>query len=242
MIPVTPHPRRGMRAARLCAIPVRVLGVAALGCALAACGNSVDGHPVSARGPVSSEAPDSALARMLPSAGQFPAKYSAVMLTPDAAGQAAHDLDGILPGATVEPSACTPPTPGAGPVVSVGTDDDSRSTLTVELVRIDQKLSTLRDQLQRCGNVKVSHSGTDATVTTELDPPPPLDADDTLALRRTVRSESGAAGTTRSMQTLLGQVGDVRINVTYMTFGDGKADTEALDSLFTTTVSKVRKG
>ncbi|MBL1080141.1 DUF5642 family protein [Nocardia sp. 2] len=223
-------------------MPVRVIGVAVLGCVLAACGNSVSGQPVAARGPVTTAKPDSGLAKLLPNASAFPSNYPAITLPADAAGQAAHDLDGVLPGSLVEPSACTPPTPGAGPAISVGTDDETRSTLTVELVRTDQPLSTLRDQLQRCGTMQVSHGGTTATVTTELDPPPPLDADDTLALRRTVKSESGAGGTTRRMQSLLGQIGDVRINVTYMTFGDGKADAESLDSLFTTTVSKVRKG
>ncbi|WP_245722137.1 sensor domain-containing protein [Nocardia crassostreae] len=165
------------------------------------------------------------------------------MLPGDVASKAVSDLDGIAPGARVEPCACVPLTPTAGPVVSVGTDDDSRATLTVELVRTDQPLSKLRDQLQRCGTVRAGLGGTTATITTELDPPPPLDADDTLALRRTVSSEAGGAGLTRKMQSLVGQIGDVRINVTYMTYAeDDKADAAALDSLFTTALSKVRKG
>lgn len=219
---------------------VRAGGVAVLSCLVAACGTTVSGTPVASRNPVSTVQADSGLARLLPAAAQFPSRYAAVILPPEAAGQAANDLDGILAGAAVEPGSCVPSAPSAGPAVIVGTDDATRATLTVELVRIDQPLAKLRDQLQRCGTVRVAHGGT--TVTTELDPPPPLDADDTLALRRTVRSESGSAGSTRSMQTLLGQVGDVRINVTHMSFNGTPADAEALDSLFTATVSKVRKG
>lgn len=158
------------------------------------------------------------------------------------AGQAARDLDGILPGAAVDPGDCQPSAPVSDPAVAVGTDDSSRATMTVELVRTDQTLADLQKQVERCGSVRVTQSGTTATVTTEILPPPPLDADETVALRRTVRSEAGGPGLTRTMQTLLGQVGDVRINVTYMSYGDERPDGEALDALFTTAVSKVRKG
>ncbi|MFE6858478.1 sensor domain-containing protein [Nocardia sp. NPDC057668] len=221
---------------------VRAGGVAVLGLLVVACGTTVSGQPIAAKGPATAVRADSDLTRLLPEASKFPGRYEVVELPPGAADQAAHDLDGILPGANVEPGACVPPVPAAGPAVAVGTDDATRATLTVELIRIDQPLSKLRDQLQRCGTVTVGYAGTTATVTTELDPPPPLDADDTLALRRTVRSENGSSGLTRSMQTLLGQVGQVRINVTHMSYGEAEPDAEALDSLFTAAVSKVRKG
>ncbi|MGX1805912.1 sensor domain-containing protein [Nocardia sp. NPDC055321] len=221
---------------------VRAGGVAVLGLLVVACGTTVSGQPIAAEGPATAVRADSGLARLLPDPTSFPRRYEVVELPPGAADQAAHDLDGILPGANVDPGSCVPPVPVAGPAVSVGTDDATRATLTVELVRVDQPLETLRDQLRRCGTVTVEHAGTTAAVTTELDPPPPLDADDTLALRRTVRSENGSSGLTRNMQTLLGQVGDVRINVTHMSYGDAEADAEALDSLFTAAVSKVRKG
>lgn len=216
------------------------MGIAVLGCVLAACSTTVAGEPHASPG--SSTAASSDLARLLPNPAQFPSPYLAITLPPDTAGQAARDLDGILPGAQVDPGECMPAAPVSDPAVSVGTDDSTRATLTVELARTDQRLSALEKQIQRCGSLRVTHSGTTATVTTEVLPPPPLDADETVALRRTVRSETGGAGLTRTMQTLLGQVGDVRINVTYMTFGDNKPDGEALDTLFTTAVSKVRKG
>ncbi|MRH89670.1 sensor domain-containing protein [Nocardia sp. SYP-A9097] len=221
----------------------RPVGIAIAAVVLAGCGDStISGNPTASQSSVTIVHTDSGLTRLLPGASQFPSHYEAVTLPVDAAGQAAGDLDGVLPGATIDPATCAPQAPTAGPVVMVGTDDHARATLTVELVRTDQNLATLRDQLQRCGTVKVARAGANATITTEMDPPPPLDADDTLALRRTVSSESGSAGMTRHMQTLLGQIGDVRINVTYMSFSDGKADAESLDTLFTTAVTKVRKG
>ncbi|WP_328290063.1 sensor domain-containing protein [Nocardia aurantiaca] len=219
----------------------RTVGVMALGGLLAACGTTVSGHPTDARDPVPTAAADSGLARLLPDPSQFPSQYTAVMLPVDAASQAANDLEGYLPGAQVDPSSCAPVAPTAGPVVSVGTNDATRATLTVALTRSGTPLSALRDQLRRCGTVRVGHSGVTSVVATQLDPPPPVDADDSLALRRTVGTENSAPGLTRTMQTLVGQIGDVRIAVTYMTSGS-TTDSEALDTLFTTAVRKVRRG
>ncbi|MFI6866785.1 sensor domain-containing protein [Nocardia sp. NPDC050406] len=238
-VPDSPGRRRLPRPRRAPA----VLGIAVLGGVLAACSTTVSGQPQASQIPQPVATGDnSELARLLPNPSQFPSPYLAITLPPETAGQAARDLDGILPGAQVDPGDCMPTPPVSDPAVSVGTDDSTRATLTVELVRTDQTLSAVEQQAQRCGSVRVTQSGTTATVTTEVLPPPPLDADETVALRRTVRSETGGPGLTRTMQTLLGQVGDVRINVTYMSFGDDKPDGEALDSLFTTAVSKVRKG
>lgn len=216
-------------------------GIVALSGLLAACATSVSGHPIAARTPVTATAPDNGLTRLLPDPSQFPSRYTALVLPADAASQAANDLEGYLPGAQVDPATCAPVTPTAGPAVAVGTDDATRATLTVALTRSDQPLSALRDQLQRCGTVHVGHSGLTSVVTTQLDPPPPVNADDSLALRRTVGSDNRATGLTRTMQTLVGQIGDVRIAVTYMTSGS-TSDSEALDALFTTALRKVRKG
>ncbi|MGW3540812.1 sensor domain-containing protein [Nocardia niigatensis] len=216
-------------------------GIVALSGLLAACATSVSGHPIAARTPVTATAPDNGLTGLLPDPSQFPSRYTALVLPADAASQAANDLEGYLPGAQVDPATCAPVTPTAGPAVAVGTDDATRATLTVALTRSDQPLLALRDQLQRCGTVHVGHSGLTSVVTTQLDPPPPVNADDSLALRRTVGSDNRATGLTRTMQTLVGQIGDVRIAVTYMTSGS-TSDSEALDALFTTALRKVRKG
>ncbi|MTJ64698.1 sensor domain-containing protein [Nocardia seriolae] len=218
------------------------MGAVLAGGLLAACGTTVSGHPTAARNPVTPLAnADSGLVKLLPDPSQFPSHYTALVLPADTARQAADDLNGYLPGAQVDPTTCVPATPSAGPVAAVGNDDSTRATLTVVLTRSTQPLSTLRDQLQHCGTVRLGHSGATSIVTTRLDPPPPVNVDDSLAIKRTVGTENSPAGLTRTMQTLVGQIGDVRINVTYMTSGT-TSDGEALDALFTTALRKVRKG
>ncbi|MEV0292702.1 sensor domain-containing protein [Nocardia sp. NPDC050710] len=224
---------------------IAVSGLAAGAVLLAGCGGAVTGRPVAAEQTVVSRHIDAQLGSLLPDPSQFPGKYPAVVLPAEAAAQAAGDLNGIARGATVQPDGCVPPQQSFGPdqtAIVVGTDNDTRATMTVELTRTRQPLSALRTQLKRCGELRVNRAGATTTVRTELQAPPPVEADDTLALRRTVAPDSGGAGLTQSMQTLTGQVGDVRITVTYMIFSDGQADTASLDELFTTAVQKVRKG
>ncbi|WP_433526348.1 sensor domain-containing protein [Nocardia pseudovaccinii] len=212
---------------------------------LAGCASTVTGHPVAAGPGTGTRYVTAQLSALLPDPTQFPAGYEAVVLPPEAAAQAAGDLTGAGRGSTVQPDGCVPPAQQFGPnqtAVAVGTDNETRATMTVELTRTGQPLSALRDQLQRCHQVHVSRAGATTIVTTELQAPPAIDADDTLALRRTVVPQVSAAGLTQSMQTLTGQVADVRITVTYMTFGDTKPDAAALDELFTAAVRKVEKG
>ncbi|WP_245568685.1 sensor domain-containing protein [Nocardia concava] len=219
-----------------------VAGLALAAGLLAACGTTVSGHPVAGRNPVTPAAnADGGLAKLLPDPSQFPSRYTAIVLPADTAKQAADDLNGYLPGAQVDPSTCMPATPSGGPVAAVGNDDDARTTLTVVLTRSTQPLSALRDQLQQCGTVRLGHSGSTSIVTTELNPPPPVNADDSLAIKRTVSMEHSQTGLKHTMQSLVGQIGDVRINVTYMTSGS-TSDGEGLDALFTTALRKVRKG
>lgn len=218
------------------------LGLAAVSFALTGCGDSVSGTPV-AESAVSVRQIDGALADLLPSPSRFPARYPAVVLPAQAATAAAGDLDGVGAGATVRPAECTPTEiePGGEPaVVAVGTDDASRATLTVELSRSAELVSRLRDQLGKCGQIQVSRAGAGSTVTTVLDQVVPPGADDAIALRRIVVPDVGGAGLTQTMQTSIGQIGDVRITVTSMTFGAGQPDTAAVDEMFATTVASVR--
>ncbi|MEV6427166.1 sensor domain-containing protein [Nocardia sp. NPDC051463] len=211
---------------------------------LVGCASTVTGHPVVTTPTDVQRHIGAQLSALLPDPAQFPARYPAVVLPPEAATQAAGDLTGIGRGSTVRPEGCLPPVQRSGPdrtAIAVGTDNDSRATLTVELTRNDLPLSALRNQLKRCETMQVARAGATTTVTTRLEPPPPIDADDALALRRTVAPEVGEAGLTQSMQTLTGQVGDVRIAVTYMSFSDAKPDTAALDKLFTTAVQRVKQ-
>ncbi|WP_330234397.1 DUF5642 family protein [Nocardia sp. NBC_00508] len=212
---------------------------------LAGCGSTVPGRPASSAPTTVTRQVSAELPTLLPDPEQFPAGYPAVVLPQEAVAQAAGDLDGMGRGASVQPARCVPPQQDFGPdrtAMAVGTDEATRATLTVELARTDEPLASLRARLAHCGSVRVTRAGATTTVLTEMDAPPPADADDTVALRRTVRPESGGPGLTQSMRTLLAQLGDVRISVTYMSFDDGEPDTASLDALFSTAVLKVRQG
>ncbi|MGQ4597691.1 sensor domain-containing protein [Nocardia sp. R6R-6] len=212
---------------------------------LAGCGSTVPGRPVSSALPTVTRQVSAELPTLLPDPAQFPARYPAVVLPQQAVAQAAGDLDGMGRGAAVQPSRCVPPRQDFGPdrtAMAVGTDDATRASLTVELARTDEPLASLRARLAQCGSVRVTRAGAATTVWTELDAPPPVDADDAVALRRTVRPEAGGAGLIQSMRTLVAQLDDVRISVTYMSFDDGEPDMAALDTLFSTAVRKVREG
>ncbi|MGY2114036.1 sensor domain-containing protein [Nocardia gipuzkoensis] len=221
-----------------CVVPV------ACAVLLAGCGSTVPGRPATPAPTTVTRHVSAELPTLLPDPAQFPPPYAAVTLPQEAVAQAAGDLDGMGRGANVQPSRCVPPHQDFGPdrtAMAVGTDDATRATLTVELTRTGEPLTSLRARTQQCGSVRVSRAGATTTVTTELDSPAPIDADEALSLRRTVRPESGGAGLTQSMRTHVGQIGDVRITVTYMSFAEGEPDSAALDALFATAVRKVRE-
>lgn len=223
-----------------------VFAVSAVGAVLlAGCGSTVVGHPVAGEQTVVTRHVGGALSALLVEPGQFPARYPAVVLPAEAASQAAGDLTGVGRGARVQPQNCLPPVQQFGAdktAIAVGTDDAARATITVELTRTEQPLAALRSQLKQCGSVRVSKGAVLTTVETELEPTPPIDADDTLAWRRTVTPDVGGSGLTQTMRTLAGQVGDVRITVTYMSFSAAEPDMTAVDELFTTAVQRVEKG
>ncbi|WP_238846734.1 sensor domain-containing protein [Nocardia arthritidis] len=235
-----PFSRRGYPGAAVAGVALLTAGAALLG----GCASDVPGDAVAAA-PAANRHITAQLGSLLPDPGQFPARYTTVVLPPEQAAQAAADLNGVGRAAAVQPAECAPPDQPVGAdrtAVTVGTDNEARATITVELTRTDEPLSAWRNQLRQCGSVRVTKAGAATTVATILDAPPPVDADDTMAFRRTVTPDVGGAGLTSTMQTLAGQLGDVRIIVTYMTFGAGKVDTSTLDSVFTATVMKVRKG
>ncbi|RDI64725.1 PknH-like protein [Nocardia pseudobrasiliensis] len=220
----------------------RALGCAALSWSLAACGAAVSGHPIPARDAAHTPG---ALNRLLPGQDEFPARYSTVVLSPDRARRAAGDVRAMPEGAQVDPADCGEATPSFEPdrgAIAVGTDNQSRATLTVELTRTDTPLTRLRERLQRCATVRVTRGPITNTVVTQLDPPPPGHVDEALALRRTVTGQTSGPGLTRTLQTLIGQIGDVRVAVTYMSYSDARADTEGLDQVFTAAVADVRRG
>ncbi|WP_062998550.1 DUF5642 family protein [Nocardia mikamii] len=217
------------------------VGYAALSCLLAACGSTVSGHPTAMRQSVVTRHIDGDLTAMLPGQDRFPAGYTTVVASGDRAAAAAADLTAIPPGAQIDPPGCAPAPPDpTGIAATVGTDDRTRATITVVLSRTNEPLSSLGDQLSRCPTVHARHAAIDRTISTRLLPPPPVDADETLAFGRTVTGAPPGTSADPALRTLLGQVGDIRIETTAMTFGAAAPDTTGLDQVFTASVAKVR--
>ena len=76
-------------------------------------------------------------------------------------------------------------------------------------------------------------------------PAPPVDADSTYAVDQTVTAQQ--SGSMRRTLTLAAQIGDVRVSATWLHEGskettpDVAPDTQALDTLLTDAVLKVRR-
>ncbi|WP_408015887.1 DUF5642 family protein [Rhodococcus chondri] len=225
--------------------------------ATAGCGTAIDGTPEPepaayyGNEPTAASSADSpaAVPSRLPSElvlppERFPEPYVAVVLPAQAVAQAAPDLTGIPTGAKVEPPGCLPDPQDYGPTgtaMTVGTDNDSRATISVEVVASTGDLSGYRAYAVECGEVQATHRGVTATVTTELEPDPPAPGDGvrTLALSRTVRSGGTGDTVTQSMTTRVAQIDDVRVFVTYMSFGSGAPDVTNLDRVYRDAVQYV---
>ncbi|MFC4602842.1 sensor domain-containing protein [Rhodococcus kronopolitis] len=224
---------------------ILVAGLAAASLALAGCSSTVAGvaAPDSSAALVGTTAPiEAPLSSMLLTPADFPAPYEAIVLPAQAVSQAAGDLSGFPAGAKVDPAGCKPPSQDYGEngtAMIVGTDNAQRATISVELMRTATPLSVRAQEIGRCSEVVTTKNGAQATVKTTVVPAPPLNADDTLALRQTVTSGEGAETVTQSTLTLLAQVRDVRVSATYMSFGTGAPDSAALDQVFTEAVQRV---
>ncbi|WP_196814484.1 sensor domain-containing protein [Nocardia sp. BMG111209] len=222
----------------------RVPAAMVLGALLSACGSTVAGQP----GPVRSATAVQhvgGLAAMLPRQEAFPAHYTVVVLSPEQARGALDDLRGVPAGAPVEPGSCAIPAivvDAGSTAVEVGSDDEARATVTVELLRTGEPLARVRERSARCALVRVRQGPLTSTVVTAVEELTGVAADDTLALRRTVSGTAGGPGLRRSMYTRLAQIGDIRVNATTLTFGDDAADTAALDRVFAAAIDAVRHG
>lgn len=178
---------------------------------------------------------------------RFPDRYPAVTLPASAVAQAAPDLTGVPTGAKVDPPGCLPPAQDLGPAgtaMVVGTDDDTRATLTVEVVAGAEPLVDLVRHLSECGRFSATHRGVTATVTAVRGPDPaaPVAGVETLALTRTVESGGNGTRADRHLQVRVAQIGDIRILVTYMAFDDAVTDEDALDAVFRDAVTYAVNG
>ncbi|MGB3370568.1 MAG: sensor domain-containing protein [Rhodococcus sp. (in: high G+C Gram-positive bacteria)] len=213
--------------------------------ALAGCGSDVAGTPAPVGQGDASATPSDGddLDALLIDPSVFPPSYDAIVLPPQAIAQASPDLTGIPAGAEVSPAGCKPKDvqPGSASMI-VGTDNANRATISVELISVEEPLSVREEQLGGCTEVQATKSGATSTIRSTVTPAPPIDADDTLAVRQTVSSGTGTDSVTQSMLTLMAQVGDVRIAATYMSFDSGSTDAATLDEVFTAAVQKVKAG
>jgi hypothetical protein len=123
-----------------------------------------------------------------------------------------------------------------------GIDSQDAGSFIVTVTRPAAPLRDRAEQLTRCPSFTAVR-GRDATAT--VLPAPPVDADGTYAVDQTVTAES--SGSMRRTLTLAAQIGDVRVSATWLHEGtkettpDVAPDTQALDTLFTDAVLKVRR-
>ena len=143
------------------------------------------------------------------------------------------------------PECAPPPVAAAEGAAAQGVDQQSGASLIVTVTRPAPSLRARVDQLVGCSSFTSVVEGDvsqTSEVTTELPPAPPVDADDSFAVDQTVTPESSGASGTRTL-TLVARVADVQVTTSWqgvVDTSDAGPDTQALDTLFTDAVLKVR--
>jgi hypothetical protein len=150
-----------------------------------------------------------------------------------------QDIDGVRTGDAVAPVDCTPPVGRHGEMVGVeGVDSTTASRLIVVVTRPAPPLADRLDQLRGCPTFEVGQGQDAATVNVTVLPAPPVDADDSYAVERTVTSP----GSERKSLTFAAQIGDAQVSATWLQDpAVDEADTSSLDSVFRDAVVKLRR-
>ncbi len=185
------------------------------------------------------------VADLLIEPSRFPAQYPAAALPPKDVDRALGEIDGVPAGSEVTPPECAPlPVLAEQRAAVQGTDDESGSRLVVTVARPVPSVRARVTQLTDCRSFTSTEGGEDgevSEVTVDLPPAPPVDADDSYAVDQTVTAESAAEPNTRTL-TLVALIDDVRVTASWQQHGSSDdPDTEAVDTLFTEAVLKVRK-
>ena len=223
-----------------------------VGCALLTAAALLGGCARAVNGTARAADPEASLAKPIPMADllieptRFPAQYPAVVLDPKDVERVLHEIDGVPAGSVVTPPECAPPPSRhrrAPPRRAI--DDDSGASLIVTVTRPAPSLRARVDQLADCSSFTSAVGGDVAQVsevTVELPPAPPVDADDSYAVDQTVTSESSESSDTRTL-TLVALVADVQVTASWQQQGTSETapDSQALDTLFTDAVLKVRR-
>ena len=177
---------------------------------------------------------------------RFPTQYPAATLPPKDIDRVLAEIDGVPAGSEVTPPECAPLPVLAEQTAAVqGIDDESGSRLIVTVSRPVPSVRARVTQLTDCPSFTSTaggDAGTVSEVTVDLPPAPPVDADDTYAVDQTVTAESPDEPDTRTL-TLVALVDDVRVTASWQQRGSSAdaPDTQALDTLFTDAVLKVRQ-
>jgi hypothetical protein len=191
------------------------------------------------------------VADLLIEPGQFPARYPAVVLDATAVYRALQDVDGVAAASVVNPPQCAPPPRAPQDTAAVqGIDSQDASSLIVTVTRPGAPLRARAEQLTACPSFTAVRDHDTSAVTVTVLPAPPVDAEDSYAVDQTVTAEP--SGSMRRTLTLAAQIGDVRVSATWLHEGTPETtpdiipetqapDTQALDTLFTDAVLKVRR-
>ena len=153
---------------------------------------------------------------------------------------------GVPAGSEVTPPECAPLPVLADQRAAVqGVDDDSGARLIVTVIRPVSSVRARVAQLADCPSFTSTAAGAAGEVTkvtVDLPPAPPVDADDSYAVGQTVTPKSSGEPDTTTL-TLVALVDDVRVTASWQQNGssDASPDTQALDTLFTDAVLKVRQ-
>ena len=186
------------------------------------------------------------LADLLIEPGEFPARYPAVVLDATAVYGALQDVDGVAAASVANPPQCAPPPRAPHDTAAVqGIDSQDASSLIVMVTRPATSLGDRAEQLIACPSFTAVRGEDMSEVTVAVLPAPPVNADDSYAVDQTVTA--GSSGSMRRTLTLAAQIGDMRVSATWLHQGtsegtpDVAPDTQALDTLFTDAVLKVRR-
>ncbi|MCE5290366.1 MAG: hypothetical protein LLG14_14160 [Nocardiaceae bacterium] len=176
---------------------------------------------------------------------QFPNTYPAVVLPPQVAVQAAGDMSGLPDAAeNISPSDCRPDAPPStvgALAVAVGTNESDRSTLTLIVENVgSSSIETLHRYVTHCADITAKNRAAEISVHTEVLPSPADLKPPSFVWRRVVRSGSAQASLHETMVTMAGQVGAIRVLVTYMTFGSPAPDLDAMKTVLNSQLSKIK--
>jgi len=186
------------------------------------------------------------VADLLIEPAEFPVRYPAVVLDATAVYGALQDVDGVAAASVVTPPQCAPPPRAPHDTAAVqGIDSQDASSLIVMVTRPATSLGDRAEQLMACPSFTAVRGEDISEVTVAVLPAPPVNADDSYAVDQTVTA--GSSGSMRRTVTLAAQIGDMRVSATWLHQGTSEAtpdvapDTQALDTLFTDAVLKVRR-